>query len=138
KRQKTHQFTQISQKHYFSGRPSSRNSNGGGRFVVYIPDLPADIDSNQLLENIIRQRLELIVKQIVLDIKCDAELGIGIVYLRNDEDKNYLINIVGKIAIKASKNTTVSFVDELELISYIVVDGEDMENLPSGDEICRR
>ncbi|CAF2803550.1 unnamed protein product, partial [Rotaria sp. Silwood2] len=138
KRQKTHQFTQISQKHYFSGRPSSRNSNGGGRFVVYIPYLPANIDSNQLLENIIRQRLELQLKLIVLDIKCDAELGIGIVYLPNDEDKNYLINIVECIVIEASKNITVSFVDELELISYIVVDGEDMENLPSGDEICRR
>ncbi|CAF1025353.1 unnamed protein product [Rotaria sordida] len=117
---------------------SSRKSNQDDPIIVYVPDLPVNIENNQLLENIIRQCLELKHKQKVLDVKCDTELGIGIVYLYNDEDKNNLINIIGKIIVELSNNTTVSFVDELELISYIVIDGKDMKDLPSVDEICRR
>ncbi|CAF2836536.1 unnamed protein product [Rotaria sp. Silwood2] len=119
--------------------PSSpTRSNRDKPIAVYVPDLPANIDSEQLLENIIRQCLELKHKQKVLNVKCDTELGIGIVYVLNDEDKNNLVNIIEKIIIEPSKNTTVSFVDELELISYIVIDGKDTKNLPLANEVCQR
>ncbi|CAF1101396.1 unnamed protein product [Rotaria sp. Silwood1] len=118
--------------------PKSKKSNRDDPVVVYVPDLPANIVSNQLLENMIRQCLELKHKQKVLDVKCDTQLGIGIIYLRDDEDKNNLINTIEKIIIESSTNTTVSFVDELELISYIVIDGKDMKDLPSANDICQR
>ncbi|CAF3316418.1 unnamed protein product, partial [Rotaria socialis] len=128
----------INSKHCFSGPASSKKLNKGEPIIVYIPDLPVNIDSNQLLENMIRQCLEIKHKQKIVDVKCDAKLGIGIVYLHTDEVKHNLINIIEKIIIEISKNTTVSFVDELELVSYIVVDNMDTKELPSVDEICRR
>ncbi|CAF3613462.1 unnamed protein product, partial [Rotaria socialis] len=112
---------------------SSKKLNKGEPIIVYIPDLPVNIDSNQLLENMIRQCLEIKHKQKIVDVKCDAKLGIGIVYLHTDEVKHNLINIIEKIIIEISKNTTVSFVDELELVSYIVVDNMDTKELPSVD-----
>ncbi|CAF3353340.1 unnamed protein product [Rotaria socialis] len=117
---------------------SSKKSNKSEPIIVYIPDLPVNIDSNQLLESMIRQCLELKHKQKIVDVKCDAKLGIGIVYLHTDEDKHNLTNIIEKIIIETSKNTMVSFVDELELVSYIVVDNMDTKDLPSVDDICRR
>ncbi|CAF1020879.1 unnamed protein product [Rotaria sp. Silwood1] len=135
-----HQTTGTAAKQTKSSKspPSSRKSHQDEPITVYVPDLPTNIDSNSLLEKMIRQCLELKHKQKVLNIKCDTQLGIGIIYLRDDEDKNNLINTIEKIIIEPSQNATISFVDELELISYIVIDEKDIKELPSAHAVCRQ
>src|ERR1700734_3574961 len=90
------------------------------------------------MANMIHQCLELKHKQKILDVKCNTQLGVGIVYLNNDEDKHNLIKIIEKILIEPTSNTTVSFVNKLELISYIVIDTKDMKNLPLSNDLCQQ
>ena len=66
------------------------------------------------------------------------QLGLGVVSLHNEADKQNLTEEIEKIIIDSSKNTTVSFVDEIDLTSYVVINTTDMKNLPSSDEIVRR
>ena len=117
---------------------SSHTSSEHGSIVVYVPDLPPNIKNSEALENKIRQCLELKHKQKVADVKCNTQLGIGIIYLYSTEDKKYLIDTLEKMIIDTSNNTTVSFVSELKLVSYVVIDTKDMKDLPSTDEICQR
>ncbi len=60
------------------------------------------------------------------------------IYLDTEEDKHNLVTVIEKIIIETSNNTTVSFVDELDLISYVVINTEDMKNLPSTKDIRRK
>ncbi|CAF1175267.1 unnamed protein product [Adineta steineri] len=115
-----------------------RSSKSEHPIVAYIPDLPINIDKPQILENMIREALESRYKQTVLNVKCYTELGIGIIYLSNDNDKHHLIKNIKKILIEPTNNITVSVVDELELISYIVIDNKNPNDLPTIDNICQR
>ena len=117
---------------------SSKKSNQGDVFIAYAPDLPPNIESNQALENMIRECLERKHKQEVLEVKCNTKLGIGTVYLRTEDDKNNVTNVIRKILIEQSDDTTISFVDELELVSYVVIQTNDMKNIPLPNDICRR
>ena len=103
-----------------------------------MPDLPTNIESSQALENMICQCLELKHKQKVREVKCFIQLGIGVVYLYNEEDKHNLINVIQEIVIEKSSRTMVTFVDELELVSYVVIHTKDMKNLPLPNGICRK
>ncbi|CAF4073066.1 unnamed protein product, partial [Adineta steineri] len=130
--------TTDEQREPFQSSSLLRTSKSEHPIVAYIPDLPINIDKPQLLENMIRQALELRYSQKVLDVKCNTELGIGVIYLNNDHDKHHLINTIEKILIEPTNNITVSVVDELELISYIVIDNNDPKDLPTVDDICQR
>ena len=103
-----------------------------------MPDLPPTIEDNQKMEKKIRQCLELKNKQKVRDIKCFIELGLGIVYLNHKTDKRNLVEVIEKIFIDPTQNITISFVDEIDLTSYVVINTTDMKNLPSSDDIARK
>ena len=120
------------------GQVSSRTSSEPSSTIVYVPDLPPNIKKNEALENKIRQCLETKHKHKVVDVKCNTQLGIGIVYVYSVEDKKHLTDTLEKIILDTSSNTTVSFVSELNLVSYVVIDTKDMKDLPSADDICRR
>ncbi|CAF4199083.1 unnamed protein product, partial [Adineta steineri] len=75
--------TTDEQREPFQSLSLLRTSKSEHPIVAYIPDLPINIDKHQLLENMIRQALELRYRQKVLDVKCNTELGIGVIYLNN-------------------------------------------------------
>lgn len=106
--------------------------------IAYVPDLPIGIVSHESLENMIRECLLLKHKQKILDVRCNTELGIGVIYLHSNADKNNLINVIEKIIIESSNNTMISFVDELDLTSYVVINAKDMANLPTANAVSRR
>ena len=78
------------------------------------------------LEMKIQQCLESEHKQSVIYVQCHTTIGIGIV-------KN-----IEKMIIDASNNTTVSFTDQLELTSYVVIQAKDDKDLPSIEDLSRR
>jgi hypothetical protein len=86
----------------------------------------------------IRRCLERKHRQEIVDIKCNTQLGIGIIFLHTEEDKDNVINVIGKILIDKSSDTIVSFVNELELISYVVIETKSLNNIPLSDDVCRR
>lgn len=106
--------------------------------IAYIPDLPANIQDNQTLENLIRQCLERKHRQEIAEIYCYRQIGIGIILLRETEDKEHLLNVIEEITIDRSNNTKVSFVNELELICYVVIDTILTKDLPLPNELCQR
>ena len=97
---------------------------------MYIPDLPAAETSNESLENTIRQCLKLKHKQDVLQIQCYTSLGVGIIHLESAEDKHQLLRVIEKIIIDPSRNVTISLVDQLELVSYVVIRTNETKDLP--------
>jgi uncharacterized protein (TIGR02452 family) len=120
-----------------TGSTSSKSAS-----VVYISELPIGIDDNIELERQIRRRLEKLLKVDLGDIKCYAKLGVGSICVDNDEIKDQLINDFGRIALDPGVgNTMISFVAELELVSYIVLEitkGKKDDVLPTAEEVRRR
>ncbi|UJR32654.1 hypothetical protein I4U23_020114 [Adineta vaga] len=117
---------------------TSRTSQSINHSIVYVPDLPVNIDNSKVLEDMIRDCLKLRHKQSVLDIKCNTLLGIGIIYLSTEVDKKYLIDGIRITMLESSSSTTISFVDELDLISYVVIPNDEKKDLPTADEVQRR
>ena len=94
--------------------------------------------SNKSLEDMIRQCLKLKHKQDVNQVRCHVPLGIGVIHVDGEADKHQLVKVIGKIIIDLAHNITVSFVDELELISYVVIGTKDSKDLPVAKDLCRR
>ncbi|CAF2666541.1 unnamed protein product [Rotaria sp. Silwood2] len=108
---------------------------------VYISDLPLDIEDDNQLASLIRHRVETALNIEISAIKCYSKLGIGVMHVSN-QIKDHLINHVVKLFLHPKKgDNTISFVDALELVSYIVINMEKEENdlvLPTPEEITRR
>jgi uncharacterized protein (TIGR02452 family) len=121
-----------------SDPPSSTVTKDDDPIVVYVLDLPVNIENPRTLEDMIRQCLEERHRQKVRDVKCDTKLGIGTISLDQDEDKRYLTQKIQKILIEPSNNTTVSIVDQLELVSYVVIQSTEAKDLPTVDDLSRR
>ena len=115
------------------GKLSSRDS-----IVAYIPYLPIDELMDKTLESTIANCLKSEYALQVVNIKCSLQLDIGIVYLRSKEDKNDLVNKIKKILIDPNSNRTVSFVDDLQLVSYVVCESKDITYCPSADSILQQ
>jgi hypothetical protein len=112
------------------------------RIPVYISNLPSDTDDDYQLASDIRKRVEKVLKIQAGGIKCYSKLGVGVMYVSNDEIKEHLINDIEDLTLylKEEKNT-ISFVERLELVSYIVLDISREKTdpvLPTADEISRR
>ncbi|CAF3383056.1 unnamed protein product [Rotaria socialis] len=109
--------------------------------IVYISNLPIDIDDNIKLENRIRHRIEKSLKLKLRDIKCYTKLGVGFICVDNREIKYELINDIGNIVLDPGiGKIVISFVEELELTSYIVlkvIEGK-QDTLPTVNEVSDR
>lgn len=103
--------------------------------IVYVPDIPLDVDQN-VLENLIQTRVEsLRVK--TEGIKCYLQLGVAVIKLRNEADKTYLVKEVQSIVLKKDEGINISMVDEIELDSYIVIDKK-LQKMPMTNEVAQR
>ena len=90
------------------------------------------------LEEKIQQCLERKHKQPVIRVQCHTTIGIGIVHVDTQEEKDSLVNNIEKMIIDASNDITVSFTDQLELTSYVVIQAKDDKDLPSIEDLSRR
>ncbi|CAF2547621.1 unnamed protein product [Rotaria sp. Silwood2] len=117
-------------------------SNREYETMVYIPDLPLDIENNNELEYRLRHRLSIVLKIEPIDVKCYSNFGIGYCRVRNNEEKEHLVKVVGKIAWDVGEESVmISFSDTIELVSYIVFkrtkENKDIDSL-TVNEIVRR
>ncbi|CAF0808653.1 unnamed protein product [Adineta ricciae] len=115
-----------------------KTSNSSNLNVVYIPDLPVNIHEPKVLEDMLRSCLEDRHKQKVVDVECNTLLGVGIVHLPSKEEKDHLLNTVIYAMIEPSSKATVSFVDKLDLVSYVVISNNENNGYPTGEEIQRQ
>jgi uncharacterized protein (TIGR02452 family) len=106
--------------------------------IVYVPHLPSNGLTDQELQSMIRQSLERRHQISVIDVKCSCQLDLGIIYLENKEDKDNLVNTICRTFIKPNSDRTVSFVANLELVSYVVVESKDNKDHPRTDDIRHR
>ncbi|CAF1336232.1 unnamed protein product [Didymodactylos carnosus] len=104
---------------------------------VYIIDLPHTIP-DEILEPAIRSRLETCYNIKVKIVKCYSIIGIGIITLQNHDKINLLTKIQNILLNFTIKTVTLTFVEELELISYMVLDHIDKQKLPSNEEIKQK
>ncbi|CAF3924311.1 unnamed protein product, partial [Rotaria sp. Silwood1] len=105
--------------------------------VVYIPDLPTDVADGKLAETI-RTRLYISHHIDVTKVKCHSNVGVGIVYLSNVNQKYELLRNVQTTTIDVqSKRITISFLEKLELVSYLVFD-QAKEVTRNTEDIARR
>ncbi|CAF4647224.1 unnamed protein product [Rotaria socialis] len=91
------------------------------KYVVYTPDLPADINAAEL-EQMIDLRLNSNHHIKVNKVTCHSSIGVGIVYVSNTTEKDALLNTVQSTVLDPKKNIIISFVRQLELVSYLVFD----------------
>ncbi|CAF1541060.1 unnamed protein product [Rotaria sp. Silwood1] len=118
-----------------SPRSTPKASNRDYPIFAYVSALPCNDFNNKELESMITDCLRREYQLQIIDIKCSLQLDVGIVYLRNNEDKYRLINTIKSIKINSKSNETISFVDELEIISYVVIEPKDIKYLPVADDI---
>ena len=109
---------------------------------VYISDLPLDIDDEHQLAKHIRHRVDKSLHINPSDVMCYPKLGVAVMYVADDETKQHLIEDVAALAWDPKDTkTSISFVEKVDLVSYIVVDmptEKAISALPTADEISRR
>ncbi|CAF1357620.1 unnamed protein product [Adineta steineri] len=103
--------------------------------IVYIPDLPGD-KTNTELEQAVRLRLKNVHRIEVSKVECFSDLGVGIVHLKNNKEKDYLVNNLQRFILFPNDNITVTCAEQLEVTCYIVL--EIRKPLPSIDKISER
>ncbi|CAF0936839.1 unnamed protein product [Rotaria sordida] len=110
--------------------------------IVYITDL-AFINKNDFeLADLIRHRINAMLRIKLIGIQCYSKLGVGFIRVEKNEIKEYLINDVGWIGLDSKDGSSkIIFSEKLELISYIVLEltnEKDAANLPKPDEVIAR
>ncbi|CAF1191569.1 unnamed protein product [Adineta steineri] len=103
--------------------------------IVYIPDLPGDKTKTEL-EQAIRSRLKTVHHIEVSKVECFSDLGVGIVHLENNKEKDYLVNNLQRLILFLNDNITVTCAEQFEVTCYIVL--EIRKPLPSIDKISER
>ena len=103
--------------------------------LVYIPDLPVSILGNDA-DEFVWDRIEANQRMSLEDVKCYIKLGIGVVRVNNQEDQNQLVSNVVSMVLDPKRNINISFVRELELQTYIVLDPK-ISQIPSDEEVAR-
>ncbi|CAM4829677.1 unnamed protein product [Rotaria magnacalcarata] len=104
--------------------------------LVYIPDIPLNIPASDL-EEIIRTRVETTQRLKISDIKCYVKLGVAVIELMNEADRVHLISTVQSMVLDPKTSINITFSNELDLDSYVVLD-RNMPTIPSADDIARR
>ncbi|CAF2147898.1 unnamed protein product [Rotaria magnacalcarata] len=110
--------------------------------VVYILDLPSNINDNIRLANLIQSRMEKSLQITPIMIKCYSKLNAGFIYVHDNQIKNRLVDEIKQLALDPIEGTSlISFRDKIEIISYIVIDKTNEKKnviLPKADEILKR
>ena len=110
--------------------------------IVYIPDLPPNKDDDTQLERNVRIRLEKVTSVKPREIKCYSRLGVGVVRVDTDQTRNRLINEIETIVLDPGESKVIiSFVAQLELVSYVAIEGPKDKNdvvSPASHDISRR
>ena len=109
--------------------------------IVYISDLPLIAIKNSELEEEIRRLIENLWRIKLIDVKCYLNFGIGLIHVANKKEKDYLVNEVGAMALDAKRTSKISFINTLEMVSYIVLDVKHDNNdthLPTAVELSHR
>ncbi|CAF4939522.1 unnamed protein product, partial [Rotaria sp. Silwood1] len=110
--------------------------------IVYISDLPLNIEDDVQLHRLIETRLEKTFQIIPISVQCYPKLGVGFMCVRNNDIKNRLVNDIQRIVLDSTRDTSlISFNDTIEIISYIVIDITNEKNdidLPKPNEIRNR
>ncbi|CAF1394255.1 unnamed protein product, partial [Didymodactylos carnosus] len=101
--------------------------------ILYIPDLPVD-KSDTDLEHAIR--LQDAHRIQVSKVQCFSNLGIAIVHLAKQEDKDYLVNKLQCVILFPNDGIEVTCTEQLEVTSYIALD--ENQTVSSIDTIARR
>ncbi|CAF1353937.1 unnamed protein product [Adineta steineri] len=114
----------------FTTQSNKELSSDDGPYIVYIPHLPSNEVTDQELETVIRQSLDRQYKLHVIDIKCNRQFDVAVIYLQNKEDKDKLVNTIRQTSITLNPDETISFTNEFELDVYVVVTSEDKSDLP--------
>ena len=115
-----------------------KSSNRDDSIVAYIPYLPIDDFTDRTLELTIAECLKVEYSLRVVKIICSLHLDVGIVYLRSEEDKNDLVNKIKKVLIGPNSNKTISFVDELQVVSYVVFESKDITYRSTANDILQQ
>jgi uncharacterized protein (TIGR02452 family) len=106
--------------------------------LVYIPDISLDIPEKDA-EQMIRTRVETTQRMKIIDVKYYPKLGVAAIRLMNEDDKTHLVSITQSMIFDPQRGICISFVDELELDSYIVLDRSmPKPKIPSADQLIRR
>ncbi|CAF1122915.1 unnamed protein product [Rotaria sordida] len=133
--------TPSTQKKSIEPRASSPSSPQHAS-MVYISDLPSDIKDNYELETLVCRRIEDLLQLKPKKVKCYSKLGIGVIYVTDNQLKDRLLNKIGKLALDPKEGKYfITFVETIELISYIVLNVTDElkdKELPTTKEISRR
>ncbi|CAF3772226.1 unnamed protein product [Rotaria sp. Silwood1] len=103
---------------------------------VYIQDIPTNFPEDDL-ERMIKTRIETTLRVKINDVKCYLKLGVAVIRLMNEEDKSYLVFTVVSTVLDPKTNTNITFVNEVEFDSYVVVD-RNIPKIPSTDDISFR
>ncbi|CAF0936731.1 unnamed protein product [Rotaria sordida] len=110
--------------------------------IVYITDLPLNIDDDIRLANLIHNRVEKSLQITPISVKCYSKLSIGFMYVRDKQIKNHLVENIKRIVLDSIEGTfMISFHDKISLILYIVIDKTNEKkhiNLPTSDEILNQ
>lgn len=107
---------------------------GNQGILVYIPDLPTNCEENYL-QNTIQNRVKSILRtQVIFSIKCYMKLSLAIVQLMSFQDKEHLVSNIQSIVLDPKSGINISFVDQIDLFSYIVFN-ENNDNIPSINDI---
>lgn len=97
------------------------------------------MEEHYTLESLIRSRIEKNFKIRLASIRCYSKLGVGVIHVTNEEDKNTLINDIGSFNLNPKDgNIMIKFVNTLQLLSYVVIDVTTDPNdrsLPKADEV---
>ena len=126
-------FEEDSENSYFPTSVSASTTETNAQ--VYVLNLPLDLTENDV-EKTIRSRMKKVLRMDVVNVRCFAKLGIAMIQLMNEDDKEHLIENVQSMVLYAERNITISFVDKIERDTYIVIDSQPT-TLPSTEEILK-
>ena len=99
--------------------------------ALFIPDLPFD-ESDADLERRIEKRLTEAHKIPIRKIRCYSKIGVGIIHVSSKEHKSQLKSLTS-IIVDPSKNEIISFVEQLDLVSHVVLDENKSNEITPSD-----
>ena len=101
---------------------------------VFIPEIPHG-SPKSMLKNTIQSRLDMHRDIFIQDIICYTKACAGVVIVKSEDDADSLVKRVQSIVLDPKTEVTIKFIDELELISYIVFDKTAKSSVNSDDII---
>lgn len=115
---------------------STPTTSSNKDILVYIPDILSSIPETDV-EHMIQTRLGTIHSIIVSKVEYHSRLGIAVIHLADKKNKTHLVSNVQSIVLDPKRGINVSFVGEIDLESYVVLDRR-ISTISSSDDVARR